>query len=128
MDNKEFSSYRKKIDKTQKQLAQLLGTSVKAVHSYEQGWRSIPTHVERQLLFLISRMNKCKKKCPPCWVLKRCSNTKKTSCPAWEFRTGDLCWLINGAICEGSVKDTWNEKMKICRSCEVLISQMSFCS
>ena len=56
VDKKEFSYFRKKMSKTQKQMAQLLGTSLKAVHSYEQGWRQIPTHVERQLFFLLSRI------------------------------------------------------------------------
>ncbi|MGD9321950.1 MAG: helix-turn-helix domain-containing protein, partial [Desulfobacteraceae bacterium] len=55
MDSKEFVSIRKKLDKTQTQMAQLLGTSVKAVYSYEQGWRNVPSHVERQLFFLLSR-------------------------------------------------------------------------
>lgn len=49
MDSEKFLLARKKLGKTQKQLAELLGTSLKAVHSYEQGWRSVPAHVERQL-------------------------------------------------------------------------------
>ena len=36
--------------------------------------------------------------------------------PAWEFQTGDLCWMINGTICDGSVQSNWYEKMKTCRS------------
>ncbi|MCK4792980.1 MAG: helix-turn-helix domain-containing protein, partial [Desulfobacteraceae bacterium] len=42
MDCEEVLRARKKLGKTQKQLAELLGTSLKAVHSYEQGWRSVP--------------------------------------------------------------------------------------
>ena len=42
-----------KLEKTQKELAELLGSSLKAVSSYEQGWRSIPAHIERQLFFLL---------------------------------------------------------------------------
>ena len=45
MDDKEFLRARKILGKTQKQLAELLGTSIKAVHSYEQGWRTVPAHV-----------------------------------------------------------------------------------
>ena len=60
MDSKEFSNIRKKLAKTQKKLASLLGISLKAVCSYEQGWRTIPSHVERQLIFLLA-----KKKHPP---------------------------------------------------------------
>ena len=56
MDSKEFSRFRKRLNKTQKQMAQLLGVSIKAVHSYEQGWRSVPAHAERQMFLLISRM------------------------------------------------------------------------
>ena len=61
MDNKEFTTIRKKLNKTQKQMAQLLGTSIKAVTSYEQGWRTVPGHVERQLFFLLSRMRGAKR-------------------------------------------------------------------
>ncbi|MGB2688292.1 MAG: hypothetical protein WBC36_04850 [Desulfobacterales bacterium] len=43
------------MNRTQRQMAQLLGTSLNAIHSYEQGWRYIPVHVELQMLFLISR-------------------------------------------------------------------------
>ncbi|MDH3720234.1 MAG: helix-turn-helix domain-containing protein, partial [Desulfobacteraceae bacterium] len=49
MDSEEFAIFRKKLSKTQKQMASLLGVSIKAIHSYEQGWRSVPPHVERQM-------------------------------------------------------------------------------
>jgi len=67
MKSKEFLHFRKKLDKTQKQMAELLGTSIKAVHSYEQGWRSVPTHVERQVLFLHSRKQENIEKFNNCW-------------------------------------------------------------
>ena len=35
-------------------MAQILGSSLKAVQSFEQGWRKIPVHVERQMLFLLA--------------------------------------------------------------------------
>ncbi len=123
MDKIEFSSLRKKLNKTQRQMSQLLGTSLKAIHSYEQGWRSIPTHVERQLLFLASQKNNKIKGRPPCWKTKKCPPQRKKHCPAWEFKSGDLCWFISGTICEGSVQNNWKEKMNICRACKVFISQ-----
>jgi len=55
MDSEEFAIFRKKLSKTQKQMASLLGVSIKAIHSYEQGWRSVPPHVERQMFFLMAR-------------------------------------------------------------------------
>lgn len=119
MDDKEFARLRKKLDKTQKQMAQLLGVSIKAVHSYEQGWRSIPAHAERQMLFLISNKRGDSQVNKPCWVTKKCPPKKKKECPAWEFKSGKLCWFINGTICDGIVYKDWREKMKSCRSCEV---------
>ncbi len=120
MEKKEFKLIRKKLGKTQKQLAELLGTSLKAIHSYEQGWRNIPVHAERQLLFLLSRKGKPSKKPKSCWILKKCPSKRKKSCPAWEFKSGDLCWFVSGTICEGVVHADWEEKMETCRSCEVL--------
>lgn len=120
MDKAEFSYLRKILNKTQKQMAQLLGTSVKAVHSYEQGWRRVPPHVERHLLFLLSRVRRRAQGTTPCWDLKNCPEHRRRECPAWEFDAGRLCWFINGTICEGSVHENWEKKMEICRSCEAL--------
>jgi predicted transcriptional regulator len=122
MKSKEFKSFRKRMNKTQKQMAQLLGMSHKAVLSYEQGWRNIPAHVERQMFFLISNMRGKSKVSKPCWVIKKCPPKKKKECPAWEFKSGKLCWFINGTICDGTVYKDWQKKMKVCRSCEVLKS------
>jgi DNA-binding transcriptional regulator YiaG len=119
MDSEEFKKIRKKMNKTQKELSMLLGVSLKAIHSYEQGWRSIPTHVERQLLFLVSRMRGAQSIKKACWVLKQCPPEQKKQCPAWEFQAGKMCWFISGTICEGEAQKDWTEKMKICRSCEV---------
>jgi hypothetical protein len=106
-------------------MAQLLGTSEKAIQGYEQGWRKVPMHVERQVLFLVSRLREKKKDLKPCWVIKKCPPKRKKQCPAWEFRSGRLCWFINGTICEGKVQENWHEKMKICRSCEVFSTFLS---
>ena len=56
MESKEFAELRKKLNKTQKELAILLGVSLKAIGSYEQGWRTIPNHIERQLLYLVCQI------------------------------------------------------------------------
>ena len=121
MDKREFSHTRKKLEKTQKQLAELLGISLKTIHSYEQGWRNIPSSVERQLLFLISMKRGNLKGQKACWTIKKCPPKRKGPCPAWEFQAGKLCWFINGTICEGIAHKTWEEKIKICRTCEVFV-------
>jgi hypothetical protein len=123
MDKNEFKSFRSNLNKTQKQMSQLLGTSLKAIHSYEQGWRTIPPAVERQMFFLVSRVKNGGKNGgkngKPCWRIKNCAPEQKKKCPAWEFKSGNLCWFINGTICDGNVHKNWNDKMKVCRSCEV---------
>ena len=120
MDKDEFKFLRAKLNKTQKQMSQLLGTSVKAIHSYEQGWRSVPAAVERQILFLVSHSNIFDEKQRNCWTIKRCPPSRKKECPAWEFDAGNMCWFINGTICEGKIQRNWKEKMQLCRSCKVL--------
>ena len=119
MDDKEFKKLRKKLKKTQKDIAKILGVSIKAVHSYEQNWRNIPVHVERQMFFLLSRKRGVIKVQKPCWTVKKCPPKQKKQCPAWEFNAGKFCWFINGTFCCGHDSDDWAEKMKCCRSCEV---------
>ena len=116
----EFKKIRVKLNKTQKEMASVLGVSIKAVHSYEQGWRKIPHHVERQMLFLLSRMFLDSDKPPEkCWDILKCPDEKRKKCPAWEFKAGDMCWFINGTICSGKAHKSWAEKIEECRSCRV---------
>jgi DNA-binding XRE family transcriptional regulator len=126
MDSQTLVYYRKKLGLTQKELAQLLITSVKAVSSYEQGWRHVPENVERQILFLISRQTFGKGTLRPCWVQKNCPSERKKKCPAWKFKTGHLCWFISGTLCEGIVHKNWNEKIQVCKNCEVFKPILNF--
>jgi DNA-binding XRE family transcriptional regulator len=119
MDKREFSQIRYGLGKTQDQLAQLLGISLKAVQSFEQGWRNMPVHTERQLLFLLTRKRSHSKGNGPCWLIRECPVEIKQKCPAWEFQAGHLCWFISGTICQGKVQGSWQKKMKICRQCGV---------
>jgi len=121
MDSISFKEVRSRLAKTQKELAQLLGISIKAIHSYEQGWRRIPHHVERQLLFLVSRVISTDKPNGKCWDIMKCPETKQSKCPAKEFKAGDLCWFINGTKCSGEAHNSWEDKMEECRSCGVFI-------
>lgn len=122
MEKQEFKEIRERLNKTQKEMAQLIGTSIKAVHSYEQGWRRVPHHVERQLLFLLFRRETGKEKKKPCWELINCPDGFRVKCPAWEFNSGDLCWFINGTICSGKVHKTWQGKIEECRACPVFLN------
>jgi len=124
LDHKEFSSLRQKLQKTQKQMAELLGASLKAVQSFEQGWRKVPVHIERQVLFLMCSKQGIPRNLRPCWDIRDCSPENREACPAWEFNVGDLCWFINGTICHGKAQGSWVKKMKVCRNCEVFSRTM----
>lgn len=119
MEKEEFKCFRQRLQRTQETMAQLLGISVKAVRSYEQGWRQIPNYVERQMLFLVT-LKENAHQCPtPCWEVMGCPDERKTKCPAWEFQAGNLCWFINGTIREGVVQENWGDKIDTCRNCKV---------
>jgi len=123
MNKEEFSRVRIQLGKTQPQIAQLVGCSVKAIQSFEQGIRKVPVHVERLLLFLLAGLNSHgKKKISPCWEVRDCSLDARRSCPAWEFQMGNYCWFINGTICHGEIQESWGEKITLCRQCNVFRS------
>ena len=126
MEKHELAEIRKHLGKTQKQLAQLLGVSLKSIKSFEQGWRNIPAYIERQALFLLVANESLNKNNKPCWEIKKCPEAIRQNCPAWELKVGQLCWFINGTICEGKVQKDWAEKMKICRKCKVFKSMIPF--
>jgi len=125
MEKTEFSSIRHHLGKTQIEMAQLLGTSLKAIQSFEQGWRNISVHIERQVVFLLAMKRDGNKKMRPCWVTEKCPKATRQKCPAWEFKSGHFCWFINGTICHGQVQANWHDKMKMCRKCKVLQSILS---
>jgi len=124
MDSQEFHSSRRQLQKTQKQIAELLGISLKAVQSFEQGWRKVPVHIERQMLLLVSMKRGTRKDNRPCWEIRKCSLEIRHVCPAWEFDAGGLCWFVNGTLCQGIPQDSWGNKMKVCRRCKVFASHI----
>ena len=126
MNKGEFSRIRSFLGKTQAQMAQLLGVSLKAIQSFEQGWRKIPIHIERQSILLLTLKGACTTKNTPCWTIKECPMETRRNCPAWEFGGGQMCWLINGTVCQGKVQKSWSQKMRICRKCKVFQSKLSW--
>jgi DNA-binding XRE family transcriptional regulator len=119
MNGREFARIRGILGKTQDQLAQLLSVSLKAIQSYEQEWRNIPTSVERQLLYLLSLKRDVDDGVKPCWDTTNCPDEWKIHCTAWEHKLGNLCWFVNGTYCKGKFNDIWEQKMQTCRKCGV---------
>jgi len=119
MKRSQFSEIRLHLGKTQNEMARILGVSSKAVQSFEQGWRNIPVHVERQILLLLALKKRTATGNKPCWLTVDCLRERRQGCPAWQFDAGHLCWFINGTICEGVPQGSWKKKMKTCQQCDV---------
>jgi hypothetical protein len=114
----DFYNARKKLGKTQKEIADLLGLALKTVQSYEQGSRQIPAYIEREMWFLLSNQRGGLLNGELCWNIVECG--VKEQCPAWEFQTGHMCWFICGTLCECTKGCTLEEKSEKCRSCVII--------
>jgi len=119
MEKKEFSEIRQYLGKSQKQLGQILCVSTKAVQSFEQGWRNIPPYIERQILLLYSLKKSMDKNSQFCWEIIKCPDEWRDNCIVWELQAKHFCWFINGTFCQGEMHRHWEEKIKICRECEI---------
>jgi DNA-binding transcriptional regulator YiaG len=110
---------------TQTQLAAAMGTSAKAIQSYEQGWRNVPTRVLMQLFVLLAVHRRRQVDKVPCWEIMNCPPKAREECPSYTIGDGQFCWLMAGASgrCQwrpaapatGSPKDVLP-----CSSCEVI--------
>ncbi len=100
-------------------MAALLGISLKGIQSYEQGWRKVPDHIEREIMFLKTLKAGRQKYARPCWKILKCPSETRATCPAWEFKAGCLCWFMNGTVCAGKPMGDWSTKIKICKRCHV---------
>jgi transcriptional regulator with XRE-family HTH domain len=100
MQKEKFYQIRKRLNKTQKEMANLLGISIKTVESYEQGLRNIPVNVERIVYFLLFKLNMEKLNGKElCWDRKKCPETTRTNCIAWAAKEGFFCWFLTGKVC-----------------------------
>lgn len=100
MDKVIFARARALLGKSQKELARLLGVSLKAVESYEQGWRNIPSNVERMVYFLLFKLNQeAFAPVAPCWTLTSCPEEARRDCVAHVAGEGHFCWFFTGGLC-----------------------------
>ena len=124
MEKKEFAQIRHFLGKSQGKLALLLCVSPKAIQSFEQGWRPIPSYVERQMLLFLSLKRSQDRSVQPCWEITNCPNEWREDCIVWELQARHFCWFINGTSCQGKVQRGWDKKIQLCRECEVYKSML----
>lgn len=100
MQKEKFYQIRKRLNKTQKEMAALLGVSIKTVESYEQGLRNIPVNVARIVYFLLFKLNKERFNGKElCWDKKKCPPSTRENCITWAAKEGFFCWFLTGKVC-----------------------------
>jgi len=118
MSGGEFAALRASLGKSQRELAELLGLSLKAVESYEQGWRNVPAHVERLLYFLLFKLNEEDLQSEdPCWATRSCPEEARSKCVAFVAKEGRFCWFFTGRLCASAKSGEADERG--CYTCEV---------
>lgn len=116
--NMNVAEIRSEMGLSQSELASLVGISIRAIQSYEQGWRKPSETVERLLLLLlIAHRNSSELPYLQCWEQKECSPGVRENCIAYKTRQGHLCWFLTGTLCEGRQHKSWAGKMKVCLEC-----------
>ena len=124
MKSNELASYRKFLGQSQSSFANILGASLRSIQAYEQGWREIPPNIERMILYLLYQRLHGQKAIKPCWEIKKCPDSWREKCVAFQLRGEGPCWFINGTYCEGKKHQSWFKKMGTCRTCPVFIQVM----
>jgi transcriptional regulator with XRE-family HTH domain len=124
MSGPEFARLRASLGKSQRELAELLGLSLKAVESYEQGWRNVPAHVERLLYFLLFKLNEDEIESEdPCWKSKECPEEKRSKCVAFVANEGRFCWFFTGKLC--ATAKSGEADSRGCYSCAVFMRMLA---
>jgi len=112
---------RRLLGKNQREMAEQLGVSLRAIQSYEQEWRSIPPHLHRISLLLLKLHLAASqaKAAKTCWEIRGCTAEQRAECPAGNDLGGHFCWLVSGVKCGAYHADA---AAAGCASCPVMKS------
>lgn len=110
---------------TQAQLAKAMGTSAKAIQSYEQGWRKVPTRALIQMFVLLAIHRRRKLDPVPCWEIRQCPPEARAKCPSHTIGDGQFCWFVSAGAgaCRctpGSAASDGEDRLLPCMDCEVI--------
>jgi DNA-binding XRE family transcriptional regulator len=113
-------SIRKRLGITQRELSEALDISLKAVQSYEQGWRSVPTRVIREMLLLVALQQGSVNGGKPCWEMMSCPEDLRERCLATKISGGRYCWLISSTKC-AEIRRPKKDEILMCLDCPVFV-------
>ena len=111
---------REALGKSQSEFAEVLGVSLRAIQSYEQGWRATPPLVQKMAVLLMLLQNQKTNKVQPCWKVKGCASQDVAHCRGAQVGGGCFCWMVSGNIHDGKKLKSWEAKAAKCRKCDVL--------
>jgi DNA-binding XRE family transcriptional regulator len=111
---------RKVLGRSQAELAELLGASVRAVQSYEQGWRPCPPYVQKLSGLLLLLHYSHGRRLKPCYRVMKCPAQVQETCPGKNLGDGQLCWMVTGTHCRGKKQKNWQTKIAACLKCPVI--------
>lgn len=95
-----LKAIRRELELSQAELAHLVGFSVRAIQSCEQGWRRPGASLERAaLLLLMASRNQQGMAQVRCWEVMDCSAERRQTCLTFRSGQGHLCWFLSGALC-----------------------------
>ena len=122
-----FKRIRKALGATQREFADLLGISLRAVQSYEQQWRKAPPGVEKlaRLALFLKLRAEGNRDGKPCWEVTGCSEEVRSRCLAYIYGAGELCWLVTGNMHRGRKLEKADAKLAACEKCPVMANWIS---
>jgi len=85
---------RSALEVTQAELASALDISLRALQSYEQGWRPVPVRIVKQGLVLLALKREKEGPRNPCWSMRDCPPEARKECPGYTMGGGRLCWFV----------------------------------
>ena len=115
-----IKAIRGELGLSQAAFARLVGVSVRAVQSCEQGWRRPSTVLEKAaLLLLIAHRRGGQIPSLRCWEVMSCPPERRSQCITYRSGQGHLCWFLSGTLCTGPEACDWDQKRSICMHCDL---------
>lgn len=118
-----MKTVRSRLGLSQRAFADLLGCSLRAVQSAEQGWRHTSPALEKLALLLLVSLRRgpdfahfC------CWETNNCPMPQREKCLTYRFRQGHLCWFLTSTMCNGTEARDWQQKRAMCLACPFFAS------